>query len=103
MFLSMPIKGSKKWDTDPTAGMIVDNRSFTTSQKLALCLFLRGLCTAVPARLSEGEFIVARTFHEPAAGFVPSVLATWRFLGRSRHSSKCACRRWRPRLFQIPD
>jgi len=43
MFLSMPIKGSKKWDTDPTAGMIVDNRSFTTSQKLALCLFLRGL------------------------------------------------------------
>ncbi len=43
MFLSMPIKGGEKWDTDPTSGMIVDNRSFTKSQKLPYAYFFEGL------------------------------------------------------------
>jgi hypothetical protein len=61
MFLSQPIKGGEKWDTDPTSGMIVDNRvfpppeklpssgvivdsrSFTPSQKLPYAYFFEGL------------------------------------------------------------
>lgn len=43
MFLSQLIKGGEKWDTDPTAGMIVDNRSFTASQKLPYTSFFEGL------------------------------------------------------------
>lgn len=43
MFLSQPIKGGEKWDTDPTSGMIVDNRSFTPSQKLPYACFFEGL------------------------------------------------------------
>jgi gamma-glutamylcyclotransferase len=43
MFLSTPFKGGEKWDTDPTAGMIVDNRSFTASQKLPHAYFFEGL------------------------------------------------------------
>src|SRR5208283_3782061 len=43
MFLSQPIKGGEKWDTDPTMGMIVDNRSFPASQKLPYAYFFEGL------------------------------------------------------------
>ncbi|MFI5092978.1 MAG: gamma-glutamylcyclotransferase family protein [Candidatus Acidiferrales bacterium] len=43
MFLSQPIKGGEKWDIDPTAGMIADNRSFTPSQKLPSAYFFEGL------------------------------------------------------------
>lgn len=43
MFLSQPIKGGAKWDTDPASGMIVDNRSFTPSQKLPYTYFFEGL------------------------------------------------------------
>ena len=43
MFLSQPIKGGEKWDTDPRAGMIVGNRSFTASQKLPHTSFFEGL------------------------------------------------------------
>ncbi|MBZ5657787.1 MAG: hypothetical protein LAO56_21195 [Acidobacteriia bacterium] len=43
MFLSQPIKGGEKWDTDPTSGMIVDNRSFSPSQKLPYAYFFEGL------------------------------------------------------------
>jgi hypothetical protein len=43
MFLSQPIKGGEKWDTDPTSGMIVDNRSLTSSQKLPYAYFFEGL------------------------------------------------------------
>jgi len=43
MFLSQPIKGGEKWDIDPTVGMIVDNRSFTPSQKLPYAYFFEGL------------------------------------------------------------
>ena len=51
MFLSQPFKGGEKWDVDPTAGMIVDNRSFTASQKLP-CLVLRGPGAPLPLDLS---------------------------------------------------
>lgn len=45
MFLSKPIKGGEKWDIDPTAGMIADNRLFTStsSQKLPYAYFFEGL------------------------------------------------------------
>ena len=43
MFLSQPIKGGDKWDTDPTSGMIADNRAFTASQKLPYAYFFEGL------------------------------------------------------------
>jgi cation transport regulator ChaC len=43
MFLSQPIKGGEKWDIDPTAGMIADNRSFTPAQKLPYAYFFEGL------------------------------------------------------------
>jgi hypothetical protein len=43
MFLSQSIKGGEKWDTDPTFGMIVDNRSFAARQKLPYTFFFEGL------------------------------------------------------------
>jgi hypothetical protein len=43
MFLSRAIKGGEKWDTDPTAGMIADNRSFAATQKLPYGFFFEGL------------------------------------------------------------
>jgi hypothetical protein len=43
MFLSTPIKGGEKWDTDPTSGMIADNRAFTAAQKLPYAYFFEGL------------------------------------------------------------
>ncbi len=43
MFLSQPIRGGEKWDTDPTSGMVVDNRSFTAGQKLPYAYFFEGL------------------------------------------------------------
>jgi len=43
MLLSVAIKGGEKWDTDPTSGMIVDNRSFTAGQKLPYTYFFEGL------------------------------------------------------------
>ncbi len=43
MFLSQPIKGGGKWDTDPMSGMIADNRTFTAGQKLPYGFFFEGL------------------------------------------------------------
>jgi hypothetical protein len=43
MFLSQPIKGGEKWDTDPTHEMIVDKRSFSASQKLPYAYLFEGL------------------------------------------------------------
>jgi gamma-glutamylcyclotransferase (GGCT)/AIG2-like uncharacterized protein YtfP len=43
MFLSQPFKAGGKWDTDPTSGMIADNRSFTADQKLPYGFFFEGL------------------------------------------------------------
>jgi len=43
MFLSMAIKGGEKWDTEPTLGMIVGNRSFPASAKLPYSYFFEGL------------------------------------------------------------
>lgn len=43
MFLSQPTKGAEKWDTDPTSGMIADNRSFAPAQKLPYGYFFEGL------------------------------------------------------------
>jgi hypothetical protein len=34
MYLSLPIKGEHKWDTDPSLGMIMDRRRIPKSQKL---------------------------------------------------------------------
>lgn len=39
MFLSQPFKGGAKWDTDPTSGMIADNRIFSEGQKLPYAWF----------------------------------------------------------------
>jgi hypothetical protein len=41
MCLSQPTKGGEKWDTDPTSGMIVDDRSFSPAQKLPYAYFSR--------------------------------------------------------------
>jgi len=43
MFLSTPIRGGEKWDTDPTLGMVADNRSFPAFQKLPYGYFFEGL------------------------------------------------------------
>jgi Apea-like HEPN len=43
MFLSTPMRGGEKWDTDPTLGMVVGNRSFPASQKLPYTYFFEGL------------------------------------------------------------
>jgi len=43
MFLSTPMRGGEKWDTDPTLGMVVGNRSFSASQKLPYTYFFEGL------------------------------------------------------------
>lgn len=43
MFLSQPFRGSAKWDTDPTTGMVVDNRTFSEGQKLPYAWFFEGL------------------------------------------------------------
>jgi hypothetical protein len=43
MYLSSPIHGGEKWDTDPTVGMTIDNRFFSASQKLPYTYFFEGL------------------------------------------------------------
>jgi len=43
MYLSQPMHGGEKWDTDPSMGMIVDNKSFSASQKLPFTYFFEGL------------------------------------------------------------
>jgi hypothetical protein len=43
MFLSTPIKGGEKWDTDPIMGMWVDSRRFDAAQKLPYTHFFEGL------------------------------------------------------------
>lgn len=34
LYLSLPMRGGQKWDTDPTVGMIMGNRRFTAKMKL---------------------------------------------------------------------
>ena len=43
MFLSTPVKGGEKWDTDPILGMWVDSRRFDAAQKLPYAHFFEGL------------------------------------------------------------
>ena len=43
MFLSTPIKGGEKWDTDPIQGRWVDSRRFDAAQKLPYAHFFEGL------------------------------------------------------------
>jgi len=43
MYLSVPFRGGERWDTDPTFGMVVDNRSLPASQKLPYAYFFEGL------------------------------------------------------------
>jgi hypothetical protein len=43
MFLSRPMRGGEKWDTDPSLGMIADNRSIPGSKKLPYGYFFEGL------------------------------------------------------------
>jgi len=43
MFLSLPMRGGEKWDTDPSLGMIIDNRSFPARKKLPYGSFFQKL------------------------------------------------------------
>ena len=45
MYLSMPMrmKEARKWDTDPSMGMIIDNRDFPASKKLPYAYFFESL------------------------------------------------------------
>lgn len=43
MYLSQPIHGSHKWDTDPSFGMTIDNHTFHVSEKLPYASFFEGL------------------------------------------------------------
>lgn len=43
MYVSRPMCGGEKWDTDPSAGMIVGNRKFEATQKLPYTYFFEGL------------------------------------------------------------
>jgi len=43
MYLSKPMKGGFKWDTDPTSGMIIDNRNFPRRKKLPYGSFFQRL------------------------------------------------------------
>jgi hypothetical protein len=62
MFLSQPIKGSEKWDTDPTLGMIVDNRSFTARQKLPYTFFFEGLARQCLLNYLKGNSMSQNVF-----------------------------------------
>ena len=43
MYLSMLMHGNFRWDTDPSLGMIIDNRSFPASKKLPYAFWFEGL------------------------------------------------------------
>lgn len=43
MYLSQPMRGGQKWDTDPTVGMIIDNRQFSGNTKLPYGSFFQRL------------------------------------------------------------
>lgn len=43
MFLSTPVKGGEKWDTDPVLEMWIDRRRFDAAQKLPYAHFFEGL------------------------------------------------------------
>ncbi len=43
MYLSRPLNSGWKWDTDPSIGMIIDNRRFSVSQKLPYSDWFEGL------------------------------------------------------------
>ena len=43
MYLSRPMHGGEKWDTDPSVGKIVDNRTIPDSKKLPYTYFFEGL------------------------------------------------------------
>jgi hypothetical protein len=43
MYLSMPMRGGDKWDTDPTFGMVIDNRQFPGDQKMPYSSFFQRL------------------------------------------------------------
>jgi len=77
MFLSQPIKGGEKWDTDPTSGMIVDNRSFTAGQKLPYAYFFEGLVRQCLLNYLKGKSMshgtnAASSASSVALGLVPA-------------------------------
>jgi len=43
MYLSLPIRGGEKWDTDPSSGMIMDKRKFPAKMKLPYGSWFQGL------------------------------------------------------------
>lgn len=43
MYLSHPMRGSERWDTDPTVGWIIGNRKFEKKQKLPYSEFFQRL------------------------------------------------------------
>lgn len=43
MYLSLPIRGGEKWDTDPSLGMIMDKRKFPAEMKLPYGSFFQQL------------------------------------------------------------
>lgn len=43
MYLSQPMHGGEKWDTDPSMGAIIDNRTISASKKLPHTYFFEGL------------------------------------------------------------
>ena len=43
MYLSQPMHGVEKWDTDPSFGMIIDNRKFPAGKKLPYGSFFQKL------------------------------------------------------------
>jgi hypothetical protein len=62
MFLSQPIKGGEKWDTDPTSQMIVDNRLLTESEKLPYSYFFEGLVRQSLLNYLEGNVMSQTVF-----------------------------------------
>jgi len=43
MYLSIPMHGDDKWDTDPSLGKIIDNRKYTAKQKMPYACWFEGL------------------------------------------------------------
>jgi hypothetical protein len=43
MYLSTPMHSGYKWDTDPTVGMIIDNRKISVAKKMPYTYFFEGL------------------------------------------------------------
>lgn len=76
MFLIQSIKGGEKWDTDPTSGMIVDNRSLSSSQKLPYAYFFEGLVRHCLLNYLGANSSALEGSHEPAGRQMKSASPT---------------------------